>query len=345
MKEEVAAVPATSYIGTVLSIAQLLKAYGVDGNAVLAEAGIDVNAAPGFKDRVPADLLHDTLIKRAQDKIDPLFGLRFADYVNPTTYHAFGVMLMASTTLRAFCQRLERYYAYINTADSVTLGEGGELYISQFLSPAYRDHPMEVMIHEAGWASTMVKMVRLVARPDYGPERVTMSFDEPEGYAEAYTAYFRCPVQFGADRAAIWFDEDDLDQALPGGNAEIARQAESLVYKYLRTFTPVDIVNAVRMTLFDLLPRGNFDLDTLAAELDMMPEQLTEALKQRGTGYRQLLGETRRELAEEYIMRADISVNEIAYMLGFSDCSNLARSFRRWKGVSPTDFREQLKAS
>ena len=105
---------------------------------------------------------------------DRLVGLRFADYVNPTTYHAFGVMLMASTTLRAFCQRLERYYAYINTADSVTLGEGGELYISQFLSPAYRDHPMEVMIHEAGWASTMVKMVRLVARPDYGPERVTM---------------------------------------------------------------------------------------------------------------------------------------------------------------------------
>jgi AraC-like DNA-binding protein len=29
-------------------------------------------------------------------------------------------------------------------------------------------------------------------------------------------------------------------------------------------------------------------------------------------------------------------------MLGFSDCSNFARSFRRWTGKSPSDFREEL---
>ena len=132
---------------------------------------------------------------------------------------------------------------------------------------------------------------------------------------------------------------------LPGGNAELARHSEKLVFDYLKTFTEVEIVNAARMSLFELLPRGDFPLSSLAASLDMADEDLNSQLKAKGISYQQLLGDTRRELAEEYIFRSDLSVNEIAYMLGFSDCSNFARSFRRWSGKSPSDFREDLHKS
>ena len=74
----------------------------------------------------------------------------------------------------------------------------------------------------------------------------------------------------------------------------------------------------------------------------MSEDAISNQLKANGTSYQQLLGDTRRELAEEYIFRADLSVNEIAYMLGFSDCSNFARSFRRWTGKSPSDFRDEM---
>ena len=104
----------------------------------------------------------------------------------------------------------------------------------------------------------------------------------------------------------------------------------------------VEIVNAARMSLFILLPRGNFSLSSLSESLDLTEQDLSAQLKSSGTSYQQLLGDTRRELAEEYILRSDLTVNEIAYMLGFSDCSNFARSFRRWTGKSPTDFRDEL---
>ena len=134
-----------------------------------------------------------------------------------------------------------------------------------------------------------------------------------------------------------------LDDPLPGGNAELARHSEQLVFNYLKTFTEVELVNAARMSLFELLPRGDFSLSSLASSLEMQEEDVSSQLKASGTSYQQLLGDTRRELAEEYIVRADLSVNEIAYMLGFSDCSNFARSFRRWTGKSPSDFREDLQ--
>ncbi|MBT6584015.1 MAG: helix-turn-helix transcriptional regulator, partial [Gammaproteobacteria bacterium] len=65
-------------------------------------------------------------------------------------------------------------------------------------------------------------------------------------------------------------------------------------------------------------------------------------LKECGTNLSRAISDTRRELAEDYIPRADLTINEVAYMLGFSDCSNFARSFRRWTGKSPTEYRQQL---
>lgn len=333
---------ATSYIGNVLGAARAMDAYGLNGTATLAEAGVDVNATPGFDARVPTTLLHKALLQGGADKLDPLFGLKFAEFVNPTTYHAFGVMLTSSTTLRALCQRIERYFAYINSADVVQFTENLELTYEQVALVEFVDEPLENLMHESAWAATMLKLIRMVSQPDYAPERVQLAFEEPAGYTEQFDAYFRCRIDYGAKRTALCFSEQDMETPLPGGNAELARHSEVMVFNYLKTFTEVDIENAARMSLFELLPRGDFSMASLATSLEVQEDELGMSLKAAGSSYQQLLGDTRRELAEEYIMRSELSVNEIAYMLGFSDCSNFARSFRRWTGQSPSDFRNEL---
>jgi len=334
--------PVTSYIGNALVIAKTLDAYGLDGATVLAEAGVDVNAAPCFDTRVPVNLMHEALVRHIPNDLDPLFGLKFARYINPINYHAFGVMLTSSTTLRAFCQRLQRYFAYINTGDQVDFSEDGELRYTQIVPAGVVDQPLELLLHESAWAATMLKLIRSVSAPDFSPLEVKFAFSAPAGYTREFAAYFRCRVVYDANCTALCFAAEALDQALPGGNAELARHSEQLVYDYLKTFTEVEIVNAARMSLFELLPRGDFSLESLAGSLVMTEEELSSQLKAKGTSYQQLLGDSRRELAEEYILRSDLSVNEIAYMLGFSDCSNFARSFRRWTGKSPSDFRDDL---
>lgn len=342
MSETVSNPPVTTYIGSAISLAKTLDAYGVDGAATLAEVGIDVNTTPGFDARVPSNLLHEALIRHLPDDLDPLFGLKFARFVNPITYHAFGIMLTSSTTLRTFCQRLQRYYAYLNTGDILHFNESGELLYSQIVPPEFIDESLEVLLHESAWAATMLKLIRTVSSTSYSPRQVRMAFSAPEGYTEEFAAYFRCPIEYDAPLTALCFPEEDLDSPFPGGNAGLARHSECLVYNYVKTFTEIDIVNAARMSLFELLPRGDFSLRSLSESLEMTEEDLTAKLKAAGISYQQLLGDTRRELAEEYIQRADLSVNEIAYMLGFSDCSNFARSFRRWTGKSPSDFREDM---
>ena len=344
MSDSVSDTPHTSYIGSVICVAKTLDAYGFDGTAELVDAGIDIHSTPAFDARVPVGLLHKAVISRGGRKIDPLFGIKYAGFVNPATYHAFGVMLTSSTTLRAFCMRLQRYWAYINTGDSVEFDGHGKLAYQQIVLLDLFDQPYEKLLHESAWVATIIKLIRMVSTPKFAPQRISLAFARPEDCTGEYDAYFRCPIEYNAQSTVIYFSEDDLDTTLAGGNAELARHSESLVYNYLKTFTEVDPLNAARMALFELLPRGQFSLDMLAESLDKDEQTLSAELKRAGTSYQQLLGDTRRELAEEYITRADLTVNEIAYMLGFSDCSNFARSFRRWTGTSPTDFRENMKS-
>jgi AraC-like DNA-binding protein len=49
----------------------------------------------------------------------------------------------------------------------------------------------------------------------------------------------------------------------------------------------------------------------------------------------------RRELAEHYLLRSDLSVQEIASYLGFSEPRSFHRSFKHWTGMTPGEYREQ----
>ena len=49
----------------------------------------------------------------------------------------------------------------------------------------------------------------------------------------------------------------------------------------------------------------------------------------------------RQALAERYLAERSFSVNEIAFLLGYSEPSAFHRTFKRWRGVTPLEFRQQ----
>ena len=46
----------------------------------------------------------------------------------------------------------------------------------------------------------------------------------------------------------------------------------------------------------------------------------------------------RQELASEYIMDGNKPLDQISYMLGFSEISAFSRAFKGWTGMSPSDY-------
>jgi AraC-like DNA-binding protein len=88
-----------------------------------------------------------------------------------------------------------------------------------------------------------------------------------------------------------------------------------------------NVVARAHAKLIELLPLGDCSKAKVVSALNMSVRTLHNRLADSGTTYQQLLDSTRRELAEQNMRQANISVNEVAYLLGYSDCSNFSRAF------------------
>jgi AraC-like DNA-binding protein len=194
-----------------------------------------------------------------------------------------------------------------------------------------------------GQIATVLKLIRFMYRPNYYPAGVDLVCREIDGTREIYHRYFGPEIRFSQDRNAVYFSQSDLDARLPAANAELARQNDEAVLNFLARLDRANVVAQAHAKLIELLPSGDCSKSKVASALNMSVRTLHNRLADSGTTYQQLLDRTRRELAEQYMQQQNISVSEVAYLLGFSDCSNFSRAFHRWTGQSPSDFRDRSK--
>jgi AraC-like DNA-binding protein len=55
-----------------------------------------------------------------------------------------------------------------------------------------------------------------------------------------------------------------------------------------------------------------------------------------------VLDDTRRDLAFHHLSDPRLQVSEIAYLLGFAEAASFNRAFRRWTGLTPSEYRAAL---
>jgi len=73
----------------------------------------------------------------------------------------------------------------------------------------------------------------------------------------------------------------------------------------------------------------------------MSLRNLQRRLNEKGTSFKDILEDTRRTLALDYIKQSHLSLGEVSYLIGFSNLSNFNRAFKRWTGKTPGDYRSR----
>jgi AraC-like DNA-binding protein len=185
------------------------------------------------------------------------------------------------------------------------------------------------------------RFLRVVTDQNRVLEQVTIEYPS-QGLEAEFERWFECPVTFGATRNAIHLLPATRDmaslQAQPGMFDLLARQCERQLLKIRSSWT---IGDRVKDRLAPLLQGDTPDLATVADQLGMAPWTLQRQLKEEGTGFRELLDETRQELASEYIRETRTSVSEIAWLLGFANPAAFHKAWKRWFNTSPAEHRKR----
>ena len=148
--------------------------------------------------------------------------------------------------------------------------------------------------------------------------------------------FFGTPVQFNAEMTTLVYRESDA--LLPFAGAS-RRLKEILADRAAETVQAMpdsnDLIARVRRLVDGSLDRGEPSLGQIAHHLGLSERTLRRRLKTDGSGFRELVDDTRRERALALLERSTLNVSELAHRCGFSDGAAFARAFKRWTGVSP----------
>lgn len=319
-----------------LLVAKALAAEGHDSEALFRSAGLDPTKLRDPDARYPIEGMCRLWRLAAQVTEDPYFGFKAASYWHPTTINALGFSWMASDSLRDALTRMARYGRLVTTVAQMELEE----YDDHFAFRIRTTMPRAEVPHEAVDAglATFVAMCRMSYGSDFDPLRVVTqrpAVEDPSRYIE----YFRAPVEFSAPENILYFSKEALEAHLPTANPRLARINDQVITEYLAQFDKNSASIRVRSKLTEMLPAGNVTQQDVADSLHMSLRTLQRKLADEKTSYKELLEETRKELANQYLRQGCLSVSEVTYLLGFSEPSNFARAFKRWTGRTPSEFR------
>ena len=163
------------------------------------------------------------------------------------------------------------------------------------------------------------------------------------GPVEAYDAFFGVPVRFQQSRNALILKPESLSWATSQANLQLfafVRQYFGQALRQLRSALPSEIAG-LREAIVKNAAGGDFSAAAAAARAHLSLRAAQRLAAQHGTSLSALIDTVREGTARELLLDASISIEKIAALVGYADDRAFRRAFKRWTGLSPSEFRQQ----
>lgn len=313
----------------------MLERYGVNKEQLLAGAAEPPNLRdPGA--RLPLQDFIDIVRRAIKLSGAPWLGWDFGATLTLSSHGFLGYAAMSSETLRDAVELAVKFFRTRTTVVDLQLKVEGDTAILQ-LDELVALHDIQPFVVESLFSSFHFMGLKLLGEVPMDGE-LRFAFPEPD-YYERMKPLIPVPVLFDCAYNQMRFPASRLDQRLRFADPRLAKMAEAQCEQEMANIkSPPKLLNQVRRII--LAQSGRFpSVDEAASDLHMSSRTLKRKLQQLGTSYQTILDDLRKGLAVEYLTQTEITVDDIAVQLGYSDASNFARAFRRWTGRSPSDYR------
>jgi AraC-like DNA-binding protein len=316
---------------------------GVNARDLLQRAGLDTAAIedPEARLSVTGQISFVELVAQALG--DPELGVHLARDFDLRRLEYLYYVPASADTLGTALQRLERYSGLANEGVVARVRKGRTAHIRFQHTGVARHtdrHQIEFFI-TAG-----IRLCRHLVARDFKLQAVRI-------------AHHRGVKELDLERLAGVRIQDDaaVDEiefpaaclALPIATTDphlhdmLVRYCEDAVARRRTKGSPlrVRVENAVAA----LLPHGLAQAEAVAGELGMSPRTLARRLAAEEVAFSTIVRELRIALAQRHLADGDLSVSQIAWLLGYREVGAFTHAFRRWTGMTPSEARVQSAAS
>jgi AraC-like DNA-binding protein len=327
----------------VRGILDMMAAEGLAVERLCAEADIDLAALQHSQTRVDVERVSRLWELAVAHSGKPTLGLDRQLASRHGNVDLVGYSLASGPSLMAGFQDLQRHMAVISDATAFTLERDAR---GHWLSIQHIGATRPVPRQRVEFAVlTLLVLCSWLTRRQIQPLAVEFIAPPPSAACEAdYRAAFGLMPRFGQEANRFLLAQADLVAPIPTHNPDLWALHDKLVESELDHLGQTGVGPRVRHEIARLLPQGEPRREDVAALLGLTDRTLQRRLQAEATSYQQLLDDTRRELARQYLGEPRHSLAEVADLLGFVDQSNLFRACKRWFGMPPGQYRQQLRA-
>lgn len=303
---------------------------------LFAHARIDLTAAraPGARFSVEeVERLVDAFIELTRL---PHLGLLIGELIDAESLGVFGQLVATSASSKHAIDTFSRFKRLLHPLFDLTVDSDHEhdilCYASSDGTPI-GDKPY----YAEALLSTLVALRRHFLGVTGAPVLVTFRHRQP-AYVAEYARVFGCPITFGAEHDTLRYPRADMQAPMlgtsPGYHTMLRDQAED----ELARREPL-VIAQVRRVIHARLAEPNLSLGDVAKQLAMSARTLQRRLSDADVSFRLLRDRARHQEARRLLARREMTSEQVALALGYTDRSNFVRAFERWQGESPTVFR------
>jgi AraC-like DNA-binding protein len=269
----------------------------------------------------------------AAEANDQLLGLHVAAEVDIRAVGILFYLTGASRTVSEALDNLARYSRTTNEALVAEISRQGDEVILAIRNLEESEEPHRQFFELL--ALWFIRTLHKETNRDFTLLRVTFTHARNVDLKEVHRL-LRCPVDFAQGVDSWVLPQRVTDLPIVSGDSQLLKiltaHADDLLAE---RHSVTGLQSMVANQLASLLPGGESRAAVVARRLGMSPRSLTRHLAEEGMTFGDVLEQLRRRLASRYLADDRMSVQQTAWLLGYSEVGAFNHAYKRWTGTAP----------
>lgn len=318
-----------------MALPALLREKGVDPVPLLAEFGL-TPAQFEEPDYTLSFATRSRLLARCAEATRcPHFGLLLGQRGGVASFGMIGYLMQSAPDVRTALQLAVRYFPLHNPNSTATLVERGRIAAVRYtiLLPGMEGREQQLGLS----LGIMVNVMRALCGHSWRPTEVRLAHARPRSVAP-YAALIQAPVIFDARDTAVVSLAHWLDLPLPTADPMLHILMRHRVAD-LESQSTEDVASQLRRILPTLIDSRSASVSEAATSLGLGVRTLNRRLAREGTSFARVRDETFHSIANQLLRGTRLPAGDIAEKLGYANAGAFTCAFRRWSGMTPTQWR------
>lgn len=276
-------------------------------------------------------ILNNVLLKIPYPSTNLAFNL--GSKLHTSSHGTIGILLLSSPNVQCMVEQFVKYASYSLPFGLISHAESDThtiLILGDVLPELHH-----AFYYETAAASIQKNIEEILGAPIVG---ASLHFPYLPEHPDAYREHFHNPVYFSSSRFEYHVPKEVLLTPSPLHNHDLFQYAAILCEQRAIKHEENNVITEkVRSFLFSSHTK-HWTLIEIAEKLNMSERSLYRKLNLENSSYKSIYDDVRKSLTQDYLTETDLSINQITELLGFNDASNFRRVFKRWFGMSPSQY-------